>query len=276
MVAMAIEGILFILCAVVIFKIIRGIVEMIMDQHYTKEQYKVGIKIGGLCLVIISLICILGNNNQKPDSFINQILPPIILDDTMLSYGTILSIILVYYIIYRVYKLTDTKFLDETWKKLLAVILILGCLKPLPDSLIRLYRSHQEGVQSLYLYRNEMAIELKKEDGQSVNLKGKVRVENLGDGYRQFRMKIRLPKDWQDIVGLEWVEVYPEEGKMYEVGANDAEQLNFELNLRNKEQGESKITGSAYYVFEVMLYNEIDEAYFEVDAFDKRYYSEYK
>lgn len=273
--AMALGLIMYVIGVMIILTIIRGLVDLIMHKHYTKEQYKLGIKVGALCLAVVLLICVLGNNNQNPNSFISWIIRPIISDNSMISVGPFVVLGLIYYVVYKIYRLTQTKWLDETWKKLLAVIVIIMWLNPLPDYLLRTYRSYQGGVDSIYLYRDEMEISLIDEGGDQVKVEGEVRLENLASELKNFGMKVRLPKEWQDLVGLEWIDVHPEDERIYGIGPQDKEHVAFEVSLqKNPEIVEQKQGNgtSKYYLFELVLYDEIDEAYFEVDAFEKRYY----
>lgn len=271
--AMVVGLIMCVVGVMIMMTIIRGIVDLVMHKHYTKEQYKLGARVGLLCIAIAFLICILGNNNQNPNSFISWVLRPIINDSSMISMGPFIVLGLIYYLIYKIYRLTQTKWLDETWKKLLAVIVVMMWITPLPDYLLRTYRSYQESVDSIYLYRDEMEISLIDEGKDEVRIEGEVRLENLASKRKDFAMKIRLPKEWQDLVGLEWIEVHPEGERMYEIGAKDKERVDFEVSLQKKpEVSEQRKGNSSYYLFEFVLYDEIDEAYFEVDAFDKHYY----
>lgn len=262
--------------------IVVGIIRHIKAKQYTWQDYQKGLKVVGLGLVIILLMCIGGNSNQNPNSFIERILRPIMIGNGSFHYAGFIVVAGMYFVLKKIYKMLSIKWLDETWKRLLAIIAIMYLLAPLQVDLVKLYRSWQPGVDSIYLYRDQMEIKTNREgegDELVVTLEGRISIENLAPISRQFGMKVEVPSYMQDLVGSEWIEVHPTYDEQYEIGAKTKDTLEFEVVIhRNKKELEEKlgkearalsVGGGRTSVFEVVLYDGETEAYFERDYFDK-------
>lgn len=237
-----------------------------------------GIKIFGLCILLFVTVLLLADTNQNPISFIERVLKPIHIEGSVFYYANFLVLIAAYYILKKLFDLIPIDWFNNIWRRLLALAFVIILLTNFQEGMMKSFKSMQSGVDSIYLYRDEMNIDVQtKEEKEAlvVTITGNVSLENLSNTPREFQMKVSVLSDfYEQIFDKKWTEVYPDPNLLtYMLQGKRKHSLMFwrEIhidktqlhNLKEEYMNRSERRNT----FEVMLYDEKTNAYFQVGGF---------
>lgn len=240
------------------------------------ERYKKGLKIALIGLGIFILVVFTGNTNQNPELFIDRIFRPIGGSDWSINYGGITILVGTYYLLKAFYKLTNLRMLNERWKRILCVLVTINLLSSFQVELFKSYLSMQDGVDAIYLDREHMKIDYEVGVGTGeviLTLQGDVLLENTANTPRTFQMQVTTPWRVTEITEGEWIEVNPLDGEFYTLQGKEKSNVAFEAVIKaDKEDVEQRLGEPLFNswsmtttIFEVFLYDGLEEAYFEVE-----------
>ncbi|MHC1747094.1 MAG: hypothetical protein AB9856_01735 [Cellulosilyticaceae bacterium] len=243
---------------------------------------KKGSKALALSLALAVALGLYMNTNQNPARLLDRIFPPMGGDHSVIYYGSIIGLIILYILLKKIYETVSIYYLNRPWKRILAIIIILSCLKPLQVDLIKRYRSWQTGVDALYLYRDQMHMETKIEEFSDefvITVNGQIKLENLASNPTNFKMKVAVPAYYEAVLGGKWLDVYLKDGFTHTIDSHRQEYLNFSTVIeKNKTELQDiknlDLGGESRSQFELKLSNESGEAYFEGDYLLKKDYAQ--
>ncbi|MGL4344883.1 MAG: hypothetical protein ACRCTE_06790 [Cellulosilyticaceae bacterium] len=153
-------------------------------------------------LGIVLLIGMTGNTNQNPNMFIEYVLRPLHIGNSVWNYAGMIILIGLYLLLKQFYKLTGEPTLNSGGRRVLMVLAVFFVAMPVKDQLVKNYRSMQSGIEALWLDREEVSIKIQTKEGESTYIEGGIRLENCSnEAVGPFNIELMVPRNVVDDVG---------------------------------------------------------------------------
>ena len=205
-------------------------------------------------LIFIGLY-LLTNTNNNPNAIIQRIFRPIHIGTGTVYYAGLFPILLIYYSLKEIFKISDYRFLNTTFRRIIILILLLSILPSFSQSGLKFYKSFYNDLNSIYCYRNSMNLSVKTiENRQQVVCK--LELENCSSKSEEFYVKVNLPSYLKEVKESTLIN----KDTLFVLNANERRQ--FEIIFIESSVNNGSFNFSGISSFEFSLYNDLHEVKF--------------
>ncbi len=143
-------------------------------------------------LIFISL-CLLTNTNNNPNPIIQRIFRPIHFGQGgTIYYAAAFPLLVIYFSIRQIYQRKNYSFINTMLKRIIVMFLLLSILPTFSQAGIKLYKSFNKDLNSIYCYRENMNLSSKTSENKP-ELVCKLDLENCSADSKEFYVKAKFP-----------------------------------------------------------------------------------